>query len=181
MEPFIGTILAFGFNFPPRGWAFCNGTLLPIRQYTALFSLLGNYYGGDGKVTFGLPNLQGNTAIGFGSSPQMGEVTIGEAGGATTSTMTLAQMPAHIHAASSTIAVPVFGDTGNNPNPNGNALAISSGVNAYTNQVADAALATFNVAGNLMPVGSSTPISTISPYLVLNYSIAIEGIFPSRN
>lgn len=181
MEPFLGTILAFGFNFPPRGWAYCNGAILPISRYTALFSLLGTYYGGDGKTTFGLPNLQGNTAIGFGSSPQMGEVTIGEVGGATNYTMTLAQMPTHNHTAVSTISVPAFADTGNNPNPNGNALAITGTTNMYSNQTADVRMASYNATGNMLPVGSSIPVSTISPYLVLNYCIAMEGIFPSRN
>lgn len=181
MEPFMGTILAFGFNFPPYGWAFCNGAILPISRYTALFSLLGTYYGGDGKTTFALPNLQGNTAIGYGNNPQMGEVVIGEVGGATSYTMTTAQMPTHNHTAVSTIAMPVFGDAANNPNPNGNSLAISSGVNAYSNQVADVRLASYNAVGNMLPVGSGIPVSTMTPYLVLNYSIALNGIFPSRN
>ncbi len=176
MEPFIGTIMAFGFNFPPKGWASCNGALLPIRQYTALFSLLGTYYGGDGQTTFGLPNLQGRTAIGFGNNIQIGEVA-----GATTHTVSLAEMPAHMHPANSTIAIPVMADTANQPTPSGNALAISSGTSLYSNSPADGSMPAFTANGTMMPAGSGIPVQTMSPYLVMNYSIAINGLFPSRN
>lgn len=177
MEPFIGTILAFGFNFPPKGWAYCNGSKLPISQYTALFSLLGTYYGGDGKTNFALPDLQGRTAIGFSDT-----VSIGESGGAVDHTMTMAEMPAHNHAASSTIAVPVLSDNNSGTTiPTNNAIGSSAGLNVYSTTPADGAMAPFTVTGNLMPTGNSIPVQTISPYVVLNYSIALVGIFPSRN
>lgn len=176
MEPFIGTILAFGFNFAPKGWMPCAGTLLPITQYTALFSLLGNVYGGDGKVSFGLPNLMGRTAIGFGANTE-----IGEAAGAARHTMTTLQMPAHTHATTTTIAVPVIADTADVPSPANNILGIAAGINVYSDQTTDITLAPFTSVGTLMPMGSGTPVTTISPFQVLNYSIAIVGIFPSRN
>lgn len=176
MEPFIGTILAFGFNFPPKGWQLCAGTLLPVNQYTALFSLLGTYYGGDGKATFGLPNLCGRTAIGFGPDDE-----IGSAAGSVQHTLTPLQMPAHTHVTTTNIAVPVLADTADAPGPEQNVLAYASGVNIYSNQVADIALHPFTTAGQLLPIGGSTPVTTISPFIVLNYSIALVGIFPSRN
>jgi microcystin-dependent protein len=176
MEPFIGTILAFGFNFPPKGWMVCAGAILPIPQYTALFSLLGNVYGGDGKSTFGLPNLCGRTAIGFGPNNE-----IGQNGGATTHSMTTLEMPSHTHVTTTNISLPVVADTADVPTPTNNVLGYASGVNVYSNQPADVALAPFTATGQLLPIGNGSAVSTISPYLVLNYSIALVGIFPSRN
>lgn len=180
MEPFLGTILAFGFNYPPKGWAYCDGSILPISRYTALFSLLGTYYGGDGKTTFALPNLKGRTAIGFGNGPG-GEVAIGETGGAVTTTVNVTQMPAHTHAATSTLSIPALADSGDLPAPANNALAMSAGVNVFSTSAPDVTLAPFTANGNLSVAGAGIAMSTISPYIVLNYSIAMSGIFPSRD
>jgi len=176
MEPFIGTILAFGFNFPPKGWMVCAGATLPINQYTALFSLLGNFYGGDGKTTFALPNLCGRTAIGFGTNNEIGQTS-----GAVNHTMTTLEMPTHTHITTTNISLPIIADTADVPVPTNNILGYAAGVNVYSNQPADVALSPFTANGQLLPIGSNTAVTTISPYLVLNYSIAISGIFPSRN
>jgi microcystin-dependent protein len=178
MEPFfIAHICLFGGNFAPRGWAFCQGQLLPIAQYTALFSLVGTMYGGDGRTTFGLPDFRGRIPVGQGYGPGLYPMTQGEMGGVFNTTLLTVQIPSHTHTASA--SVPVKSTAGNSANP-GNAV-ISGGT---TSTYAPAANATGNLAGitaTVQPAGSSQPFSNTMPSLGINFIIALEGIYPSRN
>ena len=162
--PFLGEIKIISWNFPPKGWAFCNGQLLPINQNQALFSLLGTNYGGDGRVNFGLPDLQGRAPIHFGNGH-----TLGDRAGETAHTLATGELPAHTHTA-------VGSDAGaNTPNP-ANAYWASGGQPAYSN-AGNGSMSPQAVA----PVGGSQPHENMPPYLVLNFCIALVGIFPSQN
>jgi len=172
-DQFVAEIRIFGFTFPPTGWAYCNGQLLPISQNTALFSLLGTYYGGDGRSTFALPNMQGNVAICYGQSPGLSLYEIGETGGSQTATLLSTNVPAHSHTfqASSRPAT--------SSSPSGNALAKTSD---------DAPIyAPFSEAhGQLNPaflssVGGSQPHNNLMPYLAMYWIIALQGVFPPRS
>ena len=153
------------FGFPPQGWALCNGQLLPINQNQALFSLLGTTYGGDGRVNFGLPNLQGNVPIHMGNGH-----TLGQRGGEQAHTVSIPELPAHIH------ALNAIGAPADTSIPANSTLLgmISNGYSAPANLVALAA----NEIGN---VGGSQAHLNMQPFLVLNFSIALQGIFPSPN
>jgi microcystin-dependent protein len=166
--PFLGEIKIISWNFPPRGWAFCNGQLMPINQNQALFSLLGTTYGGDGRVNFALPNLQGRTPVHIGQG-----IIQGQAAGETAHTLTMSEMVAHTH-------TPVATSTAANlATPSGNLWA-SGGQQVYFNP--PPATAPTNMAGQAMSnVGGSQAHDNMSPYLVLNFIIALQGIFPSRN
>jgi len=162
-EPFLGEIKIISWNFPPKGWAFCNGTLLPINQNQALFSILGTTYGGDGRVNFGLPNLQGRTPMHVGNG-----IVLGEQGGETTHTLNISELPAHNH-------VPVGSSNPvSAPGPGGNLWATKANIFAPS----------FDSAMNpacIGAVGGNQPHENMSPYLVLNFIIALQGIFPSPN
>jgi microcystin-dependent protein len=172
-EPFIGEIRVFAGNFAPVGYAFCNGQLLSIAQNTALFSILGTTYGGNGTTNFALPDLQGRAALGQGQGPGLQPYVIGEIGGEETVTLTVAEMPVHSHAlegaASQSTAAPgpsvVLGTTSG-------LVPAYGGANAIT-PLAPGAISP--------PPGSGQPHENMQPYLVLNYIIALVGIFPSRN
>lgn len=170
--PFIGEIRNFGFNFAPRGWAQCNGQLLAISTNTALFSLLGTMYGGNGTTTFALPDLQGRVPIGRGTGPGLTTRVQGDESGAETTTLLTTNLPAHSHALNAKAGI------GNQAAPSGHLLAASDQRNSqYTSAGADTAMATTSIGST----GSGTPIDIMPPYLVMNYCIALEGIFPSRN
>ena len=183
MEPFIGQIQAFGFNFAPRGWAKCEGQLLPIAQYSALFSLLGTSYGGDGRTTFGLPDLRGRSAIGAGQGPGLSNYPQGAPGGHETTTLTVQNMPSHNHPATGTIKSyfqpPTGGGTSNNPN--GSNFSGSTGSNIYTTQPPNGEMAAENVAVVVGNNGGNAPFNNHAPYLPVNWCIALEGVFPSRS
>jgi microcystin-dependent protein len=166
-EPFISEIKIMSFNFPPRGWAFCNGQLLPINQNQALFSLLGTTYGGNGQTNFALPNLQGQAPIHMGNGH-----TLGERGGSESVTLTMSQMKQHIHFLQATTNVA----TQNTP-PGGNMLAQSQGQFLYAN----ASNFTSMAPNSTTLVGGSQPHTNLQPFLVLNFCIALAGIFPSQN
>src|SRR5205085_92638 len=164
-EPFLGEIKIISWNFPPKGWTFCNGQLLPINQNQALFSILGTTYGGDGRVNFGLPNLQGRSPVHVGNG-----ISLGEVGGETSHTLNISELPAHNHLPSGSSSPP------NQASPSGNLWAAG---NAKV-----FAPATDNSTMNpqcILPVGGSQPHENMSPYLVLNFIIALQGIFPSQN
>jgi len=163
-EPFLSEIRIMSFNFPPKGWALCNGQLLPINQNQALFSLLGTTYGGDGRVNFALPNLQGNTPIHVGNG-----YTLGEKGGEQSHTLSIAELPTHTHVlnASSTPA--------NTNVPTG--AYVASVNNAYTAPANLVALSSASLAN----AGGSQAHLNMQPFLVLNFCIALQGIFPSQN
>ena len=170
-DPFVAEIRVFAFNFAPKGWAFCDGRLMPITQNTALFSLLGTVYGGDGKSTFGLPNLQGSAPMHPGDGPGLSQHFLGDTSGTPTVTLLESEIPAHVHSLMSQAAV------GNRTNPLGNAIARVQGATAYAPAGATAAqLAPQAVT----PAGGSQPHNNMQPYLTLNFCIALQGVFPPR-
>ena len=162
-EPFLSEIRIMSFGFPPKGWALCDGQLLPINQNQALFSLLGTTYGGDGRVNFGLPNLQGRVPIHFGACH-----TLGERGGEQGHTLSISELPTHTHT--------VGANTGNatTPIPGTNLLAVAN--NLYAAATNLVALGPSMIAN----VGGSQAHLNMQPFLVLNFSIALQGIFPSQ-
>jgi microcystin-dependent protein len=165
-EPFLGEIRLFSGNFPPRGWALCDGSLLPINQNQALYSLLGTTYGGNGQTTFALPDLRGRVPVHPGNG-----VTLGQNSGEEAHTLTEAEMPLHTHTVSGS------NSTGTSRNPDGGSWAITGETTLAYNQ-------TPNVGMNrqsLSEAGGSQPHTNMQPYIVLNFCIAIEGIYPSRN
>ncbi len=171
-EPFIAEVRIFAGNFAPRGWAFCNGQLLPIAQNTALFSLVGTTYGGDGRTTMGLPDLQGRAAMHPGRGPGLSSRRLGESGGAETVTLTEAQTPQHRHGDSPSNA---FGATATTGTPSNDAALAAT--------ASDTPI--YGPASDLEATGTTTgggqPHNNLQPYLVLNFIIALIGLFPSRS
>lgn len=185
MEPFIGQIQLFGFSFAPVGWALCNGQLLPISQNTALFSLLGTMYGGDGVSTFGLPNLVGRVPIHFGNSLGFGYFTQGQIGGEISHTLITTEMPAHNHVVNSVLKVS-SSDAGIHTPADTNSIAAAMDINGDTANsfIASAPNTQLNngsIVSSAGITGGSQPHNNMQPYLVVNYCIALQGIFPSRN
>jgi len=168
-EPFLGEVRMVGFNFAPVGWAFCNGQALSIAQNPALFSLLGTTYGGDGQTTFNLPNLQGRIPIHQGNSFVQGQLA-----GSETVTLTSNQVPSHTHTAQCQT-----GD-GNQQGPGGGWWAGSS-LNQYSAAAANGTMNAGAVSPAILGAGGPNPHDNMMPYLVINFIIALEGIFPSRN
>lgn len=175
-DPFLSEIRIFSFNYPPKGWALCNGQLLPINQNQALFSLLGTTYGGDGRVNFALPNLQRKAPIHFGNGHSLGEV-----GGEEAHTLSIAEMPTHIHGFSANSAVvsatanaSVFAPTNNYWANSGKAVYSTPDPN---NPINTAAMSPQTVSN----IGGGQPHQNMQPYLALNFCIALQGIFPSPN
>ena len=167
-EPFLAEIRMVGFNFPPRGWAFCDGQILPINQNQSLYSLLGTTYGGDGRTSFALPDLRGRTPIHVGSSNGTAHL-LGQKGGEETHTLSGNEMPSHDHNWQAT------SDSGNNPNAPGHVLA------AFSNAYRDGQDLTEPAAGTLANVGGGQGHNNMQPCLALNFCIALQGLFPSRN
>jgi len=163
-EPFLSEIRIMSFNFPPKGWAFCNGQLLPINQNQALFSLLGTTYGGDGRVNFGLPNLQGKVPIHMGPG-----FTLGQTGGTQAETISLQQMPQHIHFMMGSTSV-------GNQAPPANTVLATTPAKIYD---LAANLTSLNPA-SVTSVGGSQAHLNMQPFLVLSFCIALQGIFPSQ-
>jgi microcystin-dependent protein len=163
LEPFVGEIRAMSFNFAPKGWAACNGQLLPIQQNQALFSILGTIYGGNGTTNFALPNLQGSVPVGFGPSP------LGSKGGSAQVTLNVNQMN-HTHAVGASATANTNTAAGHVPAPAGTGnLAYGTPPDTTMNPAV------------IQPAGGSQPHNNLQPYLVLNYCIALVGIFPSRD
>ncbi|HVR08356.1 MAG TPA: tail fiber protein [Thermoanaerobaculia bacterium] len=174
-NPFLAEIRIFPFNFAPKGWAFCDGQILPLSQNTALFSLLGTTYGGDGKSNFALPNMQGNAPMHPGQGPGLSLHDLGETGGSDTVTLLESEMPAHSH---SLTANSLNSATAQTPASN-LGLAKSKTIQAYfpgspvpaTTTIADVAVA---------PAGGDQPHNNLQPYLTLNFCIALQGVYPPR-
>lgn len=166
-EPFLSEIKVVSFNFPPKGWALCNGQFLPINQNQALFALLGTTYGGNGQTTFALPNLRGRVPVHEGNGH-----TLGEAAGSTSVTVNIQQLPTHLHTLQATnVDVPA----NRTPAPGGNFMG------PVNNQYGAAANLTTLHPSSVSSVGGSQPHNNMMPYLVLNFIIALQGIFPSQN
>lgn len=170
-EPFVGEIRMFAGNFAPRGWAYCDGQLLAVSQNDALFSLLGTIYGGDGRTTFGLPDMRGRIPIHAGNGPGLSTRRLGAKGGTEKETITVNQIASHTH--------PLRGtdDSGNTASPAGNAPAKSTTVDAYIDGTPSANLA----AGAVTSVGGGQDHTNIMPYLCIHFIIALFGIYPSRH
>ncbi|KAA1247429.1 phage tail protein [Aquimarina sp. RZ0] len=196
MEGTIGEVRMFGGNFAPRTWAFCEGQLLAISQNTALFSILGTTYGGDGRTSFALPDLRGRVPVGPGTGPGLSTRKLGQRSGLETNTLTVLQMPSHNHLATispgavANVSVPVLADAADIPDPSNASLATSedtngSEVKTYSNQTADATLKPFTapVSGNvnINLNGGSQPINNMQPWLGTYYIICLQGVFPSRS
>ncbi|MBO0951055.1 phage tail protein [Fibrella forsythiae] len=174
MDEYLGVIKAFGFNFAPRGWALCDGSLLQIAQNQALFALLGTTFGGDGVQTFGLPDLRGRTLIGMGSAPGLQPYQLGQKGGVESVTLIAGQLPAHAHS----FALNAYSEPGNVGSPAGASPAATGSLDPE-----------YRTSGTVVPMasqqtgsnGSNQAHENRSPYLAINYSISLQGIFPSRN
>lgn len=164
--PFLGEIKIISWNYAPKGWAFCNGQFLPINQNQALFSLLGTTYGGNGQTTFALPDFRGKVPMHFGSGFNRGEV-----GGQYAHTVTLSEMPQHIHFLQCT------NNIGTTPNPGSTVILSKSVANSYGPATSMVAMN----PGSVGNIGGSQPHENKQPYLVLNFVIALQGIFPSQN
>lgn len=164
-EPFLAEIRIMSFAFAPKGWALCDGQVLPINQNQALFALLGTTYGGDGRVTFALPDLRARTPVHVGNGH-----TLGQKAGEATHTLSLAELPSHTHVARGVT------DKATTPAPNGNMLAATRGLSAYAAPANLTGLEPSSIANT----GGGQPHSNVQPFLTLNFCIALQGIFPSR-
>ena len=168
MDPFLGQIIMFGGSFAPQGWAFCEGQLLPINQNTALFSLLGTIYGGDGITTFALPDLRGRVPIGQGNGPGLAPRQWGEQSGTEQNTLNTTQLPEHNHALAAK-------EEGNAADPNGNFIA-GTGSNVF-GTASDSTMDNTSISN----VGGGQPVNNMQPFLCVNFIIALEGVYPPRN
>lgn len=191
MDEYMGTVKAFGFGFTPRGWLPCDGQLLAITQYTALFSLLGTIYGGDGRTTFGLPDLRGYAPIGDGTGPGLTPRPIGAKGGSETNILNANQLPAHSHtvdfsgqSANAKVDIPALNDEGTLEETENNVLANHTGAYAASS-AADTSLGSFSapLVGTVQSTsaGASQPVNNMQPFLAVNYCICVEGIYPPRS
>jgi microcystin-dependent protein len=172
MDPYVGEIRIVGFNFAPSGWATCDGQLMPISQNTALFSLLGTIYGGDGKSTFALPDLAGRAPMQWGQGPGLTSRLQGESGGSESVTLLSSEMPAHVHQLQAATQDP--GDAHNVGTST--SFAPSTGGAVYQD-MADTEMS----VQALMPQGGNMPHQNMQPYLAMNFIIALQGIFPPRD
>jgi len=204
-SPFLGQIQSFGFNFAPRGWSLCQGQTMSISQNTALFSLLGTIYGGNGQTTFQLPDLQGRVAIGQGNGRGLSPYVIGQAAGAENVTILISNMPSHTHIATFTPGgggavtatmnvvnaagnLTTAGTSGTNYLAGSHGIAANAGIYAASGTLTALNAGSITVSGgggggtvtNAL-TGNGLPVSILQPYLAINYSIALQGIFPSRN
>jgi microcystin-dependent protein len=171
MDPFVAEIRIFPFNFAPKGWAFCDGQLLPLSQNTALFSLLGTTYGGNGKSNFALPNLQGNAPMHPGQGPGLSLHDLGETGGSETVSLLESEIPSHRHALQASV------QPGEDPQAVGEVLGRSVGANLY--QASTAGLIALSDSA-VAPAGGDQPHNNMQPYLTLNFCIALQGVYPPR-
>jgi len=185
-EPFIGQIVMFGGNFAPRSWALCDGQLLPIAQNSALFSILGTTYGGDGRTTFGLPDLRGRYAMHAGNGPGLTTHPLGQKSGTETVTLTTQQMPSHIHGHQTDATLRASQEAADANDPMGNDLGLAPAyqIPAVPPPVPDPRV---NMAPGIVDVpdsdsvGGSSSHNNMPPYQAVNFIIALQGTFPSRN
>jgi microcystin-dependent protein len=178
MEGVIGYTTCFAGNFAPKNWAFCQGQIINIASNTALFSILGTTYGGNGTTTFALPDLRGRTVVGVGQGPLTNNYSLGQTNGGESNTITLSQMPAHVHPVS-VIITPQASTTAGVPSPVGGVYA--TGTEQLFNSSADSSMQGYPAALTMENIGNNTAFNTLHPILGLNYIICLRGIFPSRN
>lgn len=174
----LGEIRAVAFSYAPRGWAVCDGSLQQIRQNPALYSLLGNAYGGDGRTTFGLPDLRGRAIVNAGQGPGLSSYPLGTVTGAETATLSLNQMPPHTHGFGGTIAVSIANGNSNAP---ASGFLASSSQNQYAEEAGTGTMAAGMITGTAAAVGQGQAHDNRQPYLALSYIIAVQGIFPQRS
>jgi len=179
MDEFLGMIKLFAGNFEPRGWAFCNGQILSIAQNTALFSILGTTYGGNGQTTFALPDLRGRMAVGMGTGPGLSNYTLGEVTGTESISMLVSNMPSHTHSITGTLAIPVNDSNADAEGPVGAYLGTPA--EAIYSSTTNASGAPANIQATAQPTGGSIPFSIVQPVLGLSYIICLSGLYPSRN
>lgn len=181
MEPFIGQIMMFAGNFAIRGWAKCDGQLLPINQNEALFSILGTTYGGDGRTTFGLPELRSRVPMHAGTGPGLSTYRLGAKGGTETTTLNETQLPSHTHAVTSDVSIGVTDEDGTTNEANGNVLANTVNGN-YKAGAANGQLGgVSSVAATSTPTGGGQAFPNSQPFQCVNFLIALVGVFPSRS
>ncbi|WP_264537896.1 phage tail protein [Flavobacterium sp. N1736] len=178
MDGTVGEIRLFAANFVPRNWAFCNGTLIQIRSNTALYSILGTVYGGDGTNTFGLPDLRGRVVVGAGQSAGLSFYGLGQMGGTNSVTLLETNLPPHTHISSGSVSIPAYSDGGNANTPSGNILASVSAM--YSDQGGDSKMkpTTYPVAVSF--TGNGNPLPLNQPSLGMNYIVCMFGEFPQR-
>jgi microcystin-dependent protein len=179
-EPFLGQISAFGFNFAPRGWATCDGQILSIAQNTALFSLLGTTYGGNGQTTFALPDLRGRVGVHQGGGPGLSPYVMGEVTGVENVTLIQTQMPAHNHVALSTVSA-AASSLAPTDTPGDSFLVGGGGINVFNPTTDGTKMNAGMVTTTVQMSGGSQPHDNLQPLLCVNFCIAVQGIFPSRN
>lgn len=172
-DPFVAEIRIFPFNFAPKGWAWCDGQVLPLAQNTALFSLLGTTYGGNGTSTFALPNLQGRAPMHPGQGPGLSLHDLGETGGSETVTLLESEVPAHAHALRANDSIAELQRPANT-------VSLSRSVNAYAYQIVTNANTVALSGSALAPAGGDQPHNNLMPYLTFNFCIALQGVFPPR-
>lgn len=179
MEGTLAEIRMFAGNFAPRGWQLCNGQLLPISQWTAVFALVGTIYGGNGQTTFGIPDFRGRLAVGTGSGPGLPNVNIGEISGFPTTTLIANNLPAHNHQLSGNINITANNDIQNSSDPTGRRLASASAYSNQTGELVNMQPLSINLPTTI--AGNNQPFSIEQPYLGINFIFCVEGIFPSRD
>jgi microcystin-dependent protein len=179
MEGTIGEIVLFAAHFEPLDWAFCDGRLLSINQYTALYAILGNTYGGNGSTTFALPNLMGRSAVSAGKGSGLSPYALGQTAGSGTAAITVANMPAHTHIPTGTFNVPAYSEQGDSGTPAGNVFAAKPGM--YSNQASDTTTMPVVINIEVQSTGNNQPISVVQPSIGMNYIICLTGYFPPRN
>ncbi|MGZ3861723.1 MAG: phage tail protein [Bacteroidia bacterium] len=180
MEGVMAVVTCFAANFAPKNWAYCNGQTLPIAQNQALFSLLGTTYGGNGVTTFALPNLQSRIPVGTGQGAGLPNYTLGEMEGTENVTLTINNMPSHVHNGNVTLRLQADNTAATDTTPDFEYPSLFS--NAYaTTPTAGVTMMAPTIQATIAPTGGSQPVEVLSPYLGMNYVICMYGIFPSRN
>lgn len=177
MEGTIGEIRLFAGNFPPKNWAFCQGQIIAIRSNTALFSILGTTYGGDGQTTFALPDLQGRVPVGAGQGPGLSNYVLGQVGGVESTTLTQANLPAHIHNLAGTVKV---ADGADNTSPAGTYPGAPTNFDMYAENPGSGTMLPNLLMGQAAPVGGASPVPIMQPYEGMYYVICMYGVFPYR-
>ncbi len=183
MDQYMSSVWLFAFNYAPPGWAQCNGQIVPIAQNTALFSLLGTTYGGDGVNTFAYPDLRGRQVVGAGQGAGLSNIVLGQSSGSASVTISAANMAAHTHGATGSVSILVNAPRsggGNTNNPSGNYISTETGTGKGFNSASANPMAASSTPSGPAFTGG-TPVAIMNPYLTLNYCLAIEGLYPSRN